>query len=60
MEGYTSSPSRTAARPSNFISQDPFTQAHLFERVVMTRWHKAYFNFESCLTGDRDLQDGGK
>jgi hypothetical protein len=26
----------------------------------MTRWHKAYFNFESCLTGDCDLQDGGK
>jgi uncharacterized protein YciI len=37
-----------------FISHDPFTQADLFERVVITRWRKAYFNFERCLAGETD------
>lgn len=40
-----------------FISQDPFTKADLFERVVVTRWRKAYFNFESCLTDEFDPPD---
>jgi uncharacterized protein YciI len=43
-----------------FISDDPFTQADLFERVVITRWRKAYFNFESCLVDNGDQQDGRK
>jgi uncharacterized protein YciI len=43
-----------------FISHDPFTQADLFERVVITRWRKAYFNFESCLIDETDQQDGRK
>jgi uncharacterized protein YciI len=40
-----------------FISHDPFTQADLFERVVITRWRKAYFNFESCLVDEADQPD---
>lgn len=29
-----------------FIAADPFTKAGLFENVVVTRWRKAFFNFE--------------
>jgi uncharacterized protein YciI len=43
-----------------FISEDPFTQADLFERVVIARWRKAYFDFESCLAGDCEQPDEGK
>jgi uncharacterized protein len=43
-----------------FISHDPFTQADLFERVVITRWRKAYFNFESCLAENGDQPDRRK
>jgi uncharacterized protein len=43
-----------------FISHDPFTQADLFERVVITRWRKAYFDFESCLVDETDQHDGRK
>ena len=43
-----------------FISHDPFTQADLFERVVITRWRKAYFNFESCLVENGDQPDRRK
>ena len=32
-----------------FIAGDPFTKAGLFESVTVTRWRKAYFNFENCL-----------
>lgn len=32
-----------------FIAEDPFAKAGLFERVVVTRWRKAYYHFESCL-----------
>jgi uncharacterized protein YciI len=42
----------------HFIAQDPFTQADLFERVVITRWRKAYFDFESCLTDEGDEPAG--
>lgn len=37
------------AAAESFIAQDPFTEAGLFERIVVTRWRKAYFNFESHL-----------
>ncbi len=29
-----------------FIAGDPFTKAGLFESVTVTRWRKAFFNFE--------------
>jgi hypothetical protein len=37
-----------------FISHDPFTQADLLERTVITCWRKAYFNFERCLVDEPD------
>lgn len=43
-----------------FISQDPFTQADLFERIVITRWRKTYFDFERCLTDECDQPDERK
>jgi uncharacterized protein YciI len=30
----------------DFIAADPFTKAGLFESVMVTRWRKAFFNFE--------------
>ena len=38
-------------RPSAeaFIAEDPFTKAGLFESVTITRWRKAFFNYENCL-----------
>jgi uncharacterized protein YciI len=32
-----------------FIAEDPFTKAGLFESVSVTRWRKAFFNFENYL-----------
>lgn len=32
-----------------FIEADPFSKVGLFASVVVTRWRKAYFNFENCL-----------
>ncbi len=32
-----------------FIAEDPFTKAGLFESVTVTRWRKAFFNFENLL-----------
>jgi len=32
-----------------FINGDPFTAGDLFERIVITRWRKAYLNGESYL-----------
>ncbi|MEM7023143.1 MAG: YciI family protein [Pseudomonadota bacterium] len=29
-----------------FIADDPFTKAGLFENVQVSRWRKAFFNFE--------------
>lgn len=29
-----------------FIAEDPFSKADLFESVTVTRWRKAFFNFE--------------
>ena len=30
----------------NFIANDPYSQAGLFETVNVTRWRKAFYNFE--------------
>lgn len=30
----------------DFIANDPFNRAELFESVTVTRWRKAFFNFE--------------
>ena len=32
-----------------FAADDPFTKAGLFESVTVTRWRKAFFNFENLL-----------
>ena len=32
-----------------FIANDPFSRAGLFEHASVTRWRKAFFNFESLL-----------
>ncbi len=41
---------RTVAE--NFIQHDPFTKAGLFENVTVTRWRKAFFNFERGVSLD--------
>jgi uncharacterized protein YciI len=38
------------ASAERFIAEDPFTRAGLFDSVVVTRWRKAFFNFENCLS----------
>jgi uncharacterized protein YciI len=37
------------AAAEEFIANDPFCEAGLFESVTITRWRKAYFNFASGL-----------
>ena len=37
------------AEAEAFIANDPFSKAGLFENVTVTRWRKAYFNFENLL-----------
>jgi len=37
------------AEAERFIAADPFTQAGLFTDIIITRWRKAFFNFENCL-----------
>ncbi len=32
-----------------FAADDPFTKAGLFESLTVTRWRKAFFNFENLL-----------
>lgn len=32
-----------------YIAADPFTAVDLFERVVITRWRKAFFDGKNCL-----------
>lgn len=34
------------AEAEQFIADDPFTKAGLFETIKVTRWRKAFFNFE--------------
>ncbi len=36
------------ASAEDFINNDPFTKAGLFATIEVTRWRKAFFNFE-CL-----------
>jgi len=36
----------TRAEAEAFVAGDPFTQNGLPERVSLTRWRKAFFNFE--------------
>jgi uncharacterized protein len=38
----------------SFIADDPFTKTGLFERVEISRWRKAYFNFVNCLPRPKD------
>ena len=37
------------AEAEAFIADDPFTAAGLFESVTVTRWRKAFFNFEKLI-----------
>lgn len=37
------------AEAERFIADDPFTKAGLFETVTVTRWRKAFFNFERLI-----------
>jgi uncharacterized protein YciI len=37
------------AEAERFAAGDPFTRAGLFDSVTVTRWRKAFFNFENCL-----------
>ncbi len=37
------------AEAEAFAADDPFTKAGLFESVTVTRWRKAFFNFENLL-----------
>jgi uncharacterized protein YciI len=32
-----------------FINNDPFTKAGLFQSIKITRWRKAFFNFQNTL-----------
>ncbi|NIM27139.1 MAG: YciI family protein [Gammaproteobacteria bacterium] len=33
----------------NFIANDPYSRAGLFETVTVTRWRKAFFDFERLI-----------
>lgn len=37
------------AAAERFVAQDPFTKAGLFEKVVVTRWRKAFFDKQYLL-----------
>ncbi len=37
------------AEAEAFAADDPFTKAGLFDSVTVTRWRKAFFNFENLL-----------
>ena len=39
------------AEAERFVEEDPFTKAGLFEKVVVSRWRKAFFNGECLLPG---------
>src|SRR5690606_8509391 len=39
----------TREEAEHFINGDPFAKGGLFERIVITRWRKAYLNGESYL-----------
>ena len=37
------------AAAEGFAMADPYAKAGLFEKVTVTRWRKAYFNYANCL-----------
>jgi len=37
------------AEAEAFIANDPFSKAGLFEKVTVSRWRKAFFNFEKLI-----------
>jgi len=37
------------AEAEAFIANDPFTKAGLFEHTTVSRWRKAFFNFEKLI-----------
>ncbi len=37
------------AEAEAFIENDPFTKAGLFESVMVSRWRKAFFNYEKLV-----------
>ena len=37
---------KTRAEAEDFVKNDPFATAGLFEGVEITRWRKAFFGFE--------------
>ncbi len=37
------------AEAEAFIENDPFTKAGLFESVTVSRWRKAFFNYERLI-----------
>jgi len=37
----------TRAEAEAFVAADPFSRAGLPDRIVITRWRKAFFNFEN-------------
>ena len=37
------------AEAESFLANDPFSQANLFENAEITRWRKAFFNFERLI-----------
>jgi len=37
------------AEAEHFIAEDPFTKAGLFESIKVTRWRKAFYNFERLI-----------
>lgn len=37
------------AEAQTFIDNDPFTKAGLFESISVSRWRKAFFNFEKLV-----------
>lgn len=39
----------TREEAARLITQDPFSKADLFQKVVITRWRKAYFDGKSYL-----------
>jgi len=32
-----------------FVANDPFAKAGLFQKTVIRRWRKTFFNFQNCL-----------
>ncbi len=39
----------TRAEAEAFVANDPFTKAELFESVTITRWRKAFFDFQKLI-----------